>query len=460
VVLAATSISYVLVLLDTSIVNVALQSIADSFTTSISGLQWIMNAYTLTFASLLLTGGTLGDRFGAKRVYSLGLVVFTVATVLCGVAPGPGVLIAARALQGVGAALLVPCSLTLINNSCPDPHQKAKAMGFWIGCGGAAMAAGPVVGGILIHLIGWRAIFLVSVPISLVGIWLTQRIVEEGRASEVRHLDPMGQTTAFLGLAAIIAVLIEGPTLGWQSTEILGGIALGVVSMVVFLIVESRRLHPMLPLKFFESRLFSGSVFVSMASAFIFYGLLFLLSLYFQRIKGYSPLMAGLSFLPLTAVMAFGSMSSGTLLRRYGLRLPMCVAFGFYAMGCLILLFSSPTSPYWLAAMPMPLIGLASGFISPAATAPAMGTIDKARAGVAGGVLNTARQTGAALGVALFGTLLAAMHSFEAGMRSSVCIAAGMAVVATVIWWRLPLQIQPVVSPPVDMAPAERLSAL
>ncbi len=306
--LAATAISYVVVILDTSIVNVALERIADAFTAGIVGLQWVVNAYMLAFVSLLLTGGALGDRLGARRIHAADLAVFTLASTLCGAATSLPVLTAARILQGAGAAMLVPCSLNLINDAYPDPKQRAGVIGLWASFGVAAMAAGPLAGGVLIHLLGWRSIFLVNLPIGLVGLWLTARIGTEAPTTPGRHLDLAGQAAVIIALGLSVAALIQGPALGWGSPIVLMGLVGGGIAWVIFLWLEARHAQPMLPLTFFRGRVFSGSTLVSMVSAFTFYGLVFVLSLYLQRIRGFSPLQAGLAFLPLTAAGMVGSL--------------------------------------------------------------------------------------------------------------------------------------------------------
>jgi DHA2 family methylenomycin A resistance protein-like MFS transporter len=393
-----------------------------------------MNAYTLAFASTLLTGGTLGDRWGARSVYLGGLVLFTLASTICGLAGNLPALIAARVFQGMGAAMLVPCSLKLINSTFTDPEQRSRAVGIWVGCGGVAMAAGPLVGGVLIHLFDWRSIFFVNVPIGLAGLWMTWRIARDQRPAQVVRFDPFGQVTAIIALGALVGVLIEGGTFGWNTPLIISGIVAGILSSATFLAIEARSAHPMLPLSFFRSGIFAGSTCVSMASAFVFYGLLFVACLYYQQVRGYSPLSTGLAMMPMTAMVAAGSIASSRIARLSGTRWSMCAAFGFYALGALGMLASSHSSSYSLAICPLLAIGLASGFVSPAATAPAMGTVDKARAGVAAAVLNAARQTGAALGVGLFGTLIATLHPFEVGMRASLWIAAAVSVTAAMIW--------------------------
>ncbi|RKP45253.1 MFS transporter [Trinickia fusca] len=433
-VLAATSVSYTVVLLDASIVNVALEQISRTFGSNMAGLQWVVNAYTLTFASLLMTGGTLGDRLGSRNIYFAGLAVFVAASVLCGVAPDMTTLALARALQGVGSAMLVPCSLALINDACPDPARRAAAVSIWMGCGGAAMASGPLIGGILIHLFGWRSIFFVNVPIGIVGLWLTASVAPTA-TSKTRHFDWAGQAAAIVALGALIGVLIEGPVLGWRSTPLIAGMIASLLAWIAFFFVEARSADPMLPLGFFRSSLFSGSTFVSMASAFVFYGMLFTFSLYYQQVRGASPLEAGLAFLPMTGMVATGGLFSSRLVQRFGARFSMCAAFGLYAAGAAGMSLATANSPYWQAIVPMLAIGLASGFISPAATSPALGTVEKSRAGVAAAVLNSARQSGAALGVAIFGTLISVLHAFQTAMYLVMAGVIGLSALAALVWW-------------------------
>ncbi len=433
-VLAATSVSYTLVLLDTSIVNVALKEIGHTLASGVAGLQWIVNAYTLTFASLLMTGGTLGDRLGARDVYMAGLLVFALASAWCGFAPSLSTLALARGLQGVGSALLVPCSLALIHYAYPDATRRAAAISVWMGCGGVAMAAGPLIGGALIEFFGWRSIFFVNVPLGLTGVWLA-RSVERPLVSMTRRFDVGGQIAAIVALSTLIAVLIEGPVLGWRSSAISAGIVASGVAWIAFFAIEARGRDPMLPLGFFRNRLFSGSTFVSMASAFVFYGLLFTFSLYYQQIRGNTPLAAGLAFLPMTVLLAIGGLLSSRLVERFGRRSTMCAAFGLYAAGALGMTVSTATSPYWLAIAPMSAIGFAAGFISPAATSPALGTVQKNRAGVAAAVLNSARQSGSALGVAVFGAFVATIAEFHAALTVALVIVAALSAIASAAWW-------------------------
>lgn len=351
-VLAATSLSYVLVILDTSIVNVALDPIAIALHSNTSALQWVVSAYTLTFGCLLLAGGAMADRFGARRLYMTGLLVFTLASLLCGVASNMSLLVAARVLQGIGAALLVPASLALINQAyAGNPAGRATAISLWAGCGGIAMAAGPLVGGVLIETLGWRSIFLVNLPLGLIAVGLSARLA---------------------------ASAIQPRAAGWLR----------------------------LTVQLFGSRVFSLCVAVSLLSALLLYGLMFVLSLYFQRTLGLSPLRTGVAFLPLTVLVSIGSLMAGEFVRAFGSRWLIGGALMLYVTGFGLLLMGGTTPDYALIVVPMPLIGLAAGLITPAATAALMNAVPPGQAGIAAGTLNTARQIGAALGVALAGALL------------------------------------------------------
>lgn len=434
-VLTATSISYIVVILDTSIVNVALKRIAGALSTDIAGLQWVVNAYTLAFASLLLTGGTLGDRWGPRNVYLTGLAVFTLASALCGIAPNLAILTVARAVQGIGAAMLVPCSLTLLNRAYPDPGERAHAIGIWAGWGGAALAAGPLIGGILINLLGWRSIFLANVPIGLFGIWITWRIAHDEKAVHARHLDLAGQCAAILALGTLVAVLIEGPTIGWKSLPVWVGLAISLTASIVFVTIEARRKQPMLPLFFFRNTVFSGSLIVAMATTLTFFGLIFVRSLYFQQARDYSPLGTGVAFLPLTAVVTGSNVVSGRWAKAHGPRWPVLTGLGCSVIGFLGMLLPSPASPYWLVGLPMLAIGLGGGLVTPAATGALMAAVEKGRAGIAAGVLNSARQTGAALGVAVFGAMISVLHPFEVGLRAALLTASAVSIAATWVWW-------------------------
>jgi DHA2 family methylenomycin A resistance protein-like MFS transporter len=431
-VLAATGVSYVIVLLDASIVNVALNGISDSIGIGIDGLQWVVNSYTLAFAALLLTGGTLADRWGARRAYPAGLLLFTVASAGCGLAAGLPVLAAGRAVQGVGAAVLVPAALKLIDQAHPEPELRARAIGIWMSLGAVAMAAGPLIGGSLISWLGWRSVFFVNVPIGLAGVWPALSVAERPARSLPQRLDLPGQVSAVVALGVPITVLIQGRY--WSAPLVWTALAVSAAAAAAFLVAEVRSPHPMLPLSLFRGRVFAASTVVSATSALVFYGLLFVCGLYFQQVRGYSPVRAGLALLPLTATVAVGGFGSARVARLLGSRWSMCAAFGAYAFGALGLLGATRTSSYWLALAPMVVIGLAGGFISPAATAPALGAVDKARVGIAAAALNTARQSGSAVGVAAFGTLVTTVHPFSSGLHVVLYLIALASAAAAAAW--------------------------
>ncbi|WP_454690487.1 MFS transporter [Achromobacter aloeverae] len=439
-VLAATSVSYVIVILDTSIVNVALNNLSMAFGAGIASLQWVMNAYTLMFASLLLTGGALGDRWGARRVYLAGLGLFLLASSACAMAATLPVLIGARALQGMGAALLVPCSLKLIHQACPAAAQRARAIGIWAGLGGIAMAAGPLAGGLLIHWLDWRALFLVNVPICLAGMAMAWGIARDPAQAEAPRspgrLDLAGLACGVVALGATIGVLIEGRVLGWTSAPMLAGAALCVTAWAVLLRVETRHPTPMLPPRLFRDGLFSASVHVSLVSAFAFYGLLFVISLYYQQARGYTPLHAGLVLLPMTAMVGVGNMSASPLAARHGRKWPMIAALAGYAGGAAGLGLGLALANAALTVPSLLVIGLAAGVITPLATAPALETVSPQGAGVAAAVVNTGRQTGAALGVAIFGTVLGAVPPIESGMRAALGLVVAASAATIPVWWR------------------------
>ncbi|WP_027801879.1 MFS transporter [Paraburkholderia dilworthii] len=438
-VLLATSISYVIVILDTSIVNVALERIAASLAGGVAGLQWVVTAYTLTFASLLLAGGTFGDRLGARNVYIAGLTVFTVASALCGAAPNLAVLVGGRAFQGLGAALLVPASMALINNACPDPRRRAAAFGIWAGLGGAAMACGPLVGGMLIALIGWRSIFLVNVPVCIIGIALCLRVRADTAGAELancRRFDIAGQFAGIAALALLNIAVIDAPHYGWTSAAIIGCLGAALVVAALFIAIEARHAQPMMPLDLFSNAVFSGAACVSMVSAFTFYGLIFSLSLLLQRQLGYTPLVAGIAFLPLTIVVPVGSFLSKRAAGRIGTKWLVVSACLLSASGYLGLMALGPAAPYALLALPLPAIGFAASLITPVTTAAMMASVERNQAGIAAGVLNAARQTGAALGVASSGAFIARHAAIGDGMHAGLLFSAVLSLLAGAVWWR------------------------
>jgi len=423
VTMIATCISYVVVILDTSIVNVALERIGSGLGAEVSGLQWVVNAYTLIFAGLLLSGGTFGDRWGARRVYLLGMAIFAAASAACGAAPTLPLLVAARGLQGVGAALVVPNSLVMLNNAYTDAGARARAVAIFAGSGGIALASGPLAGGALVAMLGWRAIFFVNLPICLVGI-LSAWQLSDNATSKLRAFDPGGQIAAIATLGALAAGLIEGRALGWLSAATIGLFVVATIGLAAFVRTESRAAAPMMPLAILRRPAVAASAAIALAMTFCLFGLIFVLSLYFQQIRGDSSLMAGAALLPATASVTVTNILSGRLSSRFGTRLPILLGLAAAAAGFVAMIPINAGTPYVALVAPLLGIGIAGGLVTPAVTSSLMEASGGFDLGVASGILNTARQIGTVLGVALFGALIADQTTFVPGMRWVMAIAA------------------------------------
>jgi len=439
--LAALSLGVVVVQLDVTVVNVALDQIQGLMQGGVAGLQWVVNGYTLAFASLLLTGGALGDRFGARRLYLAGFALFTLASLACGLAPTGAVLIAARVAQGLGAALLMPCSLALVAHAYHDPGERMRAIGVWAGAGGMAMVAGPVVGGALTALFGWRSIFLVNLPVGVIGLWLTLRYTTETEGRHNRALDLPGQVLAVIALVALTGSIIEGEPLGWTHPAVLGGAALFLLAGIGFLLVESRSRAPMMPLGLFRHPVFSAVSLIGFLLNAGYYGATFLLSLYFQGPLGLSPLFTGLAFVPMTGLIAVVNVFAGRIAARHGARLPMvsglCLAVAGFAALALRL---NPATDYGAIWWTLLLIGFGTALTVPPMTAALLATVDRARSGIASGVLNALRQTGGAVGVAVLGAVGGGGISID-GMRLAMELGGGgliLALLAAIVWVRKP----------------------
>jgi MFS transporter, DHA2 family, methylenomycin A resistance protein len=432
--LVATSLGFAVVQLDVSVVNVAIKPIGASLGGGVSALQWVVSAYTLAFAAFILSAGALGDRVGAKRIFVIGFGVFTVASAACGFAPTIGTLIAMRVLQGVGAALLVPCSLTLLSQAYPEASQRARAVGLWAAGASTALAAGPLVGGVITAALGWRAIFFINAPLGLTGILLTLKAATETPRSSQAGLDIPGQLTASIGLAALAAATIEGGSHGFSNLLVIGAYVVAAFMAAAFITIEHRRASPMLPLGLFRSPTFSSATAVGLLINIVFYGLIFVLSLFFQRGQHLSPLRAGLEFAPMTAAV----MSANLLARRPTARLgpwPV-IAIGAVLMGLgLVALLDTHTgSSYAAMVIQLLAIGFGLGLIVPTMTSALLGSVEPARSGVASGTLNSARQVGSVIGVAVYGSFLT--HGrLTAGFHLALWVSAGLALAVIAIAW-------------------------
>src|SRR5579883_2953414 len=393
VALAAASLGFALIQLDVTIVNVALPRIGITLQAPVDALQWVVDAYALMFAVLLLTGGLLGDRFGARRLFRVGLGVFALASLGCGAAPSAGLLIAMRAVQGAGAAAMLPSSLALLNHACHhDARLRARAVGLWTAAGGVTIAAGPLIGGLLIAVGSWRTIFLVNLPVCAVGAWLTAHVDETERAPRAAHLDVTGQALAIVALTGFTGGVIELRPLGALHPLVLGGFALALIAGAAFVRCEARSRAPMVPLRFFRLPNFAPAVGFGILANLTYYGIVFVLSLYLQRVLGYSALTAGLAYLPLTATFIVSNVASGWLAGRVGTRGPMIVGALVGAAGFALLLGLGRQTPYIVMLPGFALIPLGMGLAVPAMTTTVLGAVDKSASGIAAAVLNAARQ--------------------------------------------------------------------
>ncbi len=437
--LAAMSLGYAVVQLDVTVVNVAMNSVGASFGGSVASMQWIVTSYTIAFAALILTAGALGDRIGARRVFIAGFAVFIAASVACAAAPALPVLIAARVVQGIGAAILVPNSLALLNHAYPDEADRHRAVAIWATGASLALTAGPLVGGGLIALSGWRWIFLINVPLGLAGIWLTWRYAEETARTRSQALDLPGQAAAILALGSLAAATIEGGEHGWTNAWVLGGYAAFVVLLALFLVIERRSTHPMLPLGLFANATFSVTSFAGLLLNVAFYGLIFVFSLYFQRTDHLSPLWTGIAFLPMMVAIMIANMVAAREAALFGPRVAIVGGAIALGLGTVSLLGIGPSTSYLALCVPMIVIGGGLGTLVPPLTSALLGSVEKKRSGVASGVLNSLRQTGSVIGVALFGSLVAASAGFLAGMRIALAIStvlAAFAAAALAVWLR------------------------
>lgn len=431
--LASMSLGYAVIQLDITVVNTSLSSIGRSLHGGVSELQWVVTAYTISFAALMLTAGTLGDRFGAKRIFMAGFAIFTAASLACALAPSSAILIAARTVQGAGAAILLPNSLALLNHTYPDEKQRGRAVGVWAAGASLALTLGPLVGGGLIALVGWRSIFLINLPIGLASLWLTWRWALETAPSPRRELDLLGQAAAIGTLGCLAAAIIEGGVSGWSNPWVLGGFAVAVALGVIFLFQERRARQPMLPLELFEHRLFSLMSLVGVLVNVPVYGLIFVLSLYFQQVNGFSPLATGLVFLPMMGAIFVANLLAARATQRLGALAAIATGTLIVAAGCLALIGIDRNMSYLAMSAQLVALGAGLGLLVPPLTSTLLGSVEKTRSGVAAGVLNSARQTGSVLGVTLFGSLVGQGNAFVSGTREALMFSAVLLVGSAIL---------------------------
>jgi EmrB/QacA subfamily drug resistance transporter len=432
--LGAMCFALFMIMLDNTVVNVALPSIQRDLHASLSALEWTVNAYTLTFAVLLVTGGRLGDIFGRRKMFLFGVVVFGVSSAAIGFAPTDTTLVAFRAVQGIGAAFMMPATLSIITQAFPA-HQRGTAIGTWAGVSALALAIGPVLGGFLTQQVSWRAIFFINPPIALIAVAVTLFAARESRDETVsRKVDFPGIAAITVSLTAIVLALVEGNEWHWGSARVITLLALAVIGIVAFVVIELRTAAPMVDFSFFRSRSFLGSNFVAFIVSFAMLAQFFFLALYMQNVLHYSPLQTGVRFLPATLVIIVMGPLAGRLTDRVGPRVPMTLGMTIVAAALFIQSRVTVHSGYGLLLPGFILMGLGMGLtMSPMSTA-AMNAVDRTKAGVASGVLSMSRMVGGTFGVAVTGALVTAIGKsrinhdlprLPAGTRSAIANALG-----------------------------------
>ncbi len=426
-VLAICCMSLFIVGIDVTIVNVALPSIQRELHAPVSGLQWVVDAYTIVVASFLMLSGSTGDRIGRRRTFQTGLALFTLGSLACSLAPALGWLVAFRALQALGGSMLNPVAMSIITNTFTDPAERARAIGLWGAVFGISLALGPVVGGALVTSVGWRGIFWVNIPVGVAAIVLTALFVPESRAPRARRLDPVAQILIVVLLASLTYGIIEGPNAGWASARILTCFGLAAAALISLIAYEPRREEPLIDLRFFRSAPFSGATVIAICAFAALGGLLFLNTLYLQDVRGYSALRAGLYLLPIGAMTLLLAPVTGRIVAARGPRLPLIVAgIATIAGGIMLTRLTRDSSVGYLMACYV-VLGIGCGTVNAPITNTAMSGMPRSQAGVAAGIASTSRQVGSTLGVAVLGS--AVLSSLHGPLRL------GFVDASRVSWW-------------------------
>jgi EmrB/QacA subfamily drug resistance transporter len=453
-----------MIMLDNTIVNVALPSIQRDLHMKIASLEWVVTAYALTFAALLITGGKLGDYYGRRKMFILGLAVFTASSLACGLAPNAGFLIGARAVQGVGSALMNPATLSIITATFA-PRERGRAIGIWAGVSAMALAIGPLIGGLIVDNLNWNWIFFVNVPVGVLGILVARLVINESRDSSTEQsIDFPGLVTSGLGLLALCYALIEGNSLGWASGEVIGLFVASVALLAGFVLVEYRQRLPMLDLSLFRNSSFTGANLVAMLVSLGMFGVFFYVSLYVQNILHYSPTKAGATFLPMTILIILIAPIAGNLSDTIGSRWLMGAGMTLLGVSSLLYLRVGLHTTFW-GLLPQLLVGgVGMAMVMSPMTSAAMASVPIDKAGVGSGVLNSFRQVGGSLGIALMGAILASyvhpgipspqdfVNGLHAALFTSAMIAFGGALVAVLL-------VKPVSQRRETALAAERLAA-
>ncbi len=434
--LVTLAIGFVMAMLDVTVVNVALPSIALQFTVPLTDLVWIVDGYTLTFAALLLLAGALADRYGAKTLYLTGLGVFTGASLLCGLAPDADTLIAARMLQGVGAALFMPSSLSLLTHAYDDEHVRNRMLAAWSAIVAVAGASGPLLGGVLIHQFGWRGIFLINIPLGLAGMWLARRRIAAA-PRRPRALNPLSHALGVVALAALCFALIQGNAYGWTSPPIAATALLCVIATALLVRRERRHADPIIPRALFATSQFAAANGVGFLINLAAYGQLFLLSLFLQHARGADALQTGIELVPMLAVFSIGNLISGRVSARWNLPASLLGGVSLAAaMSAIGMLAFSPDVAYWPFTLVVALANLGVGIAVPAMTSIVMQVSGKHHANSAAAALNANRQSGALVGVAVMGTLLHLLPDWRASLPAAYAVIAASYGLTVALAWR------------------------
>ncbi|WP_308202993.1 DHA2 family efflux MFS transporter permease subunit [Curtobacterium herbarum] len=426
-ILAVCCMSLFIVSMDSTVVNVALPSIGRELHSTISGLQWTIDAYTLVLASLLLLSGSTADRTGRRTTFQVGLALFTAGSLLCSLAPSVGWLVVFRMVQAVGGSMMNPVAMSIITATFDDARERARAVGVWGAVVGVSLGVGPLVGGALTDTVGWRAIFLINVPIGIAAVVLTFLFVPESRSPKPRKLDPLGQGIVIVLLASLVGGLIEGPRLGWASPGALGLFVLAAAALVALVVVEGRTAEPLIDLRFFRSIPFSSAVGTALVAFGANGAFLFLIALYLQEVRGMTPFQAGLWTLPSAVMTMLVSPISGRLIGTVGTRVPLVLAgIGIAGAGAVLTTVQAST-PMWVLVAAFVLFGFGFGMVNAPITNTAVSGMPRAQSGSAAAVASTSRQTGVSLGVALAGTVT--------GASAVATVGSGFAVATHPMWW-------------------------
>jgi DHA2 family methylenomycin A resistance protein-like MFS transporter len=430
----AICLGFFLVVLDTTALNVAIGAMQKEFGSSVTRLQWVVNSYTMVFASLLLTCGAVGDRFGPRRFYQIGLMLFTGMSLLCALSPGVNFLITMRVLQGLGAAIMLPASLSLLSHAFPHPEERTKAVSYWASIVSLGFAAGPVLGGILTNYLGWRSVFWLNVPIGIGACVLVSRYVKEATAKNSRHIDWLGQFFICSALFILTYALIEAGGLGWGAPEVLTADALALVLAIAFIIVEKRSGSPVLPGFLFANSTFSVCIAIGVILNFGSYGVLFVESIYLQGVRHLNALAAGMIILPLTLLPTITTRSIVKYSGRRHLKPRLIVGQCIAALGAIVLFFTLKDRGYLTILAGLTLMGISMGCVMPSITAGVLASSPPQTSGVASGILNSARQVGGTLGVAVMGSLYQRSHA--QGLTFSFALVLISFVLMAVVTWR------------------------